>query len=89
MLPPFDRPNANPGIGAFDGDGWGDYDQPYRFGWRPTASAPNPFNTRQYARLLVLRSRVHDHLGASLELVSCHDSNWRATRGVCGESEDG
>jgi hypothetical protein len=40
----------------------GDHDQPYRFGWKPTANVPYPFNTRQYARLLVLRSRVQDGL---------------------------
>ncbi|MBV9357223.1 MAG: hypothetical protein JO023_17060 [Chloroflexi bacterium] len=38
----------------------GDHDQPYRFGWRPRASAPYPFSTRQYARLLILRSRIQD-----------------------------
>lgn len=37
-------------------------DEPYRFGWRPRASAPYPFNTRQYARLLILRGLVHDGL---------------------------
>ncbi len=41
-----------------DGSGAGDHDQPYRFGWKPSANVPYPFNTRQYARLLVLRSRV-------------------------------
>ena len=51
-----DRPG-----GSLDGQGAGDHDQPYRFGWRPRASVPYPFNTRQYARLLVLRSRVQDH----------------------------
>ena len=35
---------------------------PYRFGWRPRAEAPFPFSTRQYARLLVLRSRIEDSL---------------------------
>ncbi len=35
----------------------GDHDQPYRFGWRPSAGVPFPFNTRQYARLLSLLSR--------------------------------
>ena len=35
-----------------------DHDQPYRFGRRPRAIAPYPFSTRQFARLLVLRSRV-------------------------------
>jgi hypothetical protein len=41
-----------------DGTGAGDHDQPYRFGCKPSANVPYPFNTRQYARLLVLRSRV-------------------------------
>jgi hypothetical protein len=48
--------------GSLDGDGAGDHDQPCRFGWRPRASVPFPFNTREYARLLVLRSRVQDEL---------------------------
>jgi signal transduction histidine kinase len=39
-------------FGSQDGQGAGDHDQPYRFGWRPRASVPYPFNTRQYARLL-------------------------------------
>ena len=42
---------------SLDGVGAGDHDQPYRFGWRPSAGVPFPFNTRQYARLLILRSR--------------------------------
>jgi hypothetical protein len=46
--------------GSLDGEGAGDHDQPYRFGWRPRANVPYPFNTRQYARLLVLRGRLHD-----------------------------
>lgn len=44
-----------------DGSGAGDHDQPYRFGWRPRAEVPFPFSTRQYARLLVLRSRVREN----------------------------
>jgi hypothetical protein len=48
-----------------DGSGAGDHDQPYRFGWKPTANVPYPFNTRQFARLLVLRSRAQaGHFGA-------------------------
>jgi hypothetical protein len=47
-------------VGTLDGVGAGDHDQPYRFGWRPRASVPYPFSTRQYARLLLLRSRVRD-----------------------------
>ena len=44
---------------SHDGVGAGDHDQPYRFGWRPSVGVPFPFNTRQYARLLILRSRYH------------------------------
>jgi hypothetical protein len=36
--------------------------KPYRFGWRPCAATPYPFNTRQYSKLLVLRGRVRDDL---------------------------
>jgi hypothetical protein len=44
---------------SLDGSGAGDHDQPYCFGSaKPSANVPYPFNTRQYARLLVLRSRV-------------------------------
>jgi len=42
---------------SLDGVGAGDHDQPYRFGGRPSAGVPFPFNTRQYARLLIFRSR--------------------------------
>jgi hypothetical protein len=45
-------------VGTRDGVGAGDHGQPYQFGWRPKVSTPFPFNTRQYARLLLLRSRV-------------------------------
>jgi hypothetical protein len=44
--------------GTQDGTGASDQDQPYRFGRRPTTEQPYPFSTRQYARLLSLRSRV-------------------------------
>ena len=53
--------------GSLDGDGARDHDQPYRFGWRPRASVPYPFNTRQYARLLILRSRVRGQLSQADE----------------------
>jgi hypothetical protein len=49
-------------VGTLDGAGAADHDLPYRFGWRPTSSAPYPFSTRQYMRLLVLRGRVQDRL---------------------------
>ena len=48
--------------GSRDGQGAGDHDQPYRFVWRARSSVPFPFNTREYARLLVFRSRVQDEL---------------------------
>ena len=44
--------------GTLDGHGAGDSDQPYIFGRRPRSNATGPFTTRQYSRLLVLRSRV-------------------------------
>jgi hypothetical protein len=47
-------------VSPLDGPGAGDHDEPYRFGRRPRASAPFPFTERQYARLLVFRSRVAD-----------------------------
>jgi len=59
----------NGSIGTRDGMGAGDHDQPFRFGWRPRASAPYPFNTRQYARLLALRSRLHAGLTGGGDLV--------------------
>jgi hypothetical protein len=52
------RPITPLSIGSRDGAGSGDHDLPYTFGWRPCGEMPFPFSTRQYARLLVLRSRV-------------------------------
>jgi hypothetical protein len=34
------------------------YDEPYQFGRRPNTRAPYPFTERQFARLLILRSRL-------------------------------
>jgi hypothetical protein len=66
---------------SLDGDGKGDHDQPYRFGRRPRASVPFPprpaqrgFNTRQYARLLILRSRLEQRW-------ACQDEFSTAARG--------
>ena len=61
-------PNTSTVPGSLDGDGAADHDQPYRYGFRPRTVAPYPFNTRQYARLLVLRSRIRDHKGELSEL---------------------
>jgi hypothetical protein len=51
--------------GSHDGDGAADHDAPFRFGRRPSSAATFPFSTREYARLLVLRSRIQaDLVGA-------------------------
>jgi hypothetical protein len=34
------------------------FDEPYRFGRRPTTRSPFPFTERQFARLLIVRSRL-------------------------------
>src|SRR5689334_13087731 len=68
-MSPLSPANASPVTGSLDGDGSADHDEPYRFGCRPRSSATYPFNTRQYARLLALRGRVRDQIGASLELL--------------------
>jgi hypothetical protein len=52
--------NGEPMMGSKDGDTAADNDEPYRFGRRPNVSAPYPFTERQFARLLILRGRVHD-----------------------------
>ena len=68
MSSPQPWENDHRRFGSQDGQGAGDHDQPYRFGWRPRASVPYPFNTRQYARLLVLRGRVQDRPGRQNDL---------------------
>jgi hypothetical protein len=55
-------PTEAPEWGSHDGSGAGDHDMPYIFGRRPRASTPYPFSTRQYAHLLVLRSRIDAEL---------------------------
>ena len=62
------RPTPPTSVGSLDGTGSADHDLPYRFGWRPTAETPFPFSTRQYARLLVLRSRIAEGLVAKDDL---------------------
>jgi hypothetical protein len=44
--------------GTLDGVGAADHDLSYRFGRKPTSSQPFPFSTHQYARLLIVRSRI-------------------------------
>jgi hypothetical protein len=43
---------------SLDGRGAGDHDLPYVFGRVPRTLAPFPFSTREYARLLIVRSKV-------------------------------
>jgi hypothetical protein len=43
-----------------DGIGCGDHDVPCTFGHPPTLAAPFPSSTRQFTRLLILRSKVWD-----------------------------
>jgi hypothetical protein len=45
-------------VGTLDGAGSADHDHPYVFGRRPCSAAPFPFSTRQYVRLLLMRSRL-------------------------------
>jgi len=68
----LEQDNPVGSLGSLEGEGAGDHDEPYHFGptsrasrlasgapgRRPRASTPYPFNTRQYARLFVFRSRV-------------------------------
>jgi hypothetical protein len=44
--------------GTLDGSGAADHDMSYRFGRKPNVSQPFPFSTHEYARLLILRSRI-------------------------------
>src|ERR1051326_5676075 len=58
--------------GTRDGMGAADHDVPYTFGRRPNASAPYPFATREYARLLILRSRVQAGLVGADDCEDAH-----------------
>ena len=64
-------------FGSLDSDRDGDHDRSYRLGGRSRANVlylPAPrqrgFNTRQYARLLVFRRRLQDHLAAKTRQVT-------------------
>ena len=62
--------------GTCDGSGAGDRDQPFRYGHKPTTLAPFPFSTRQYARLLVLRSRVEAGVTCTDDVAPEHRMHW-------------
>jgi hypothetical protein len=57
-IAPDGNQTVTPVGGSKDGDNAADHDEPYRFGRKPNTRAPYPFTERQYARLLILRSRV-------------------------------
>ena len=75
MNTPGQDPSFPVYIGSLDSSGAGDHDEPYRFGRRPSARAPFPFTERQYARLLVFRSRLSESLAtrdpATLTCLDC------------------
>jgi uncharacterized Fe-S cluster-containing radical SAM superfamily enzyme len=56
--------------GTKDGTTAADNDLPYRFGRRPNVQAPYPFNERQFARLLILRSRVQARIFADQQVAA-------------------
>jgi hypothetical protein len=66
-----EQPPATYPLGSLDGDGAADHDQPYTFGWRPRTSVTYPFSTRQYARLLILRSRLKDETREVRDTAKC------------------
>jgi hypothetical protein len=70
--------------GTLDGDGAADHDQPFRFGRLPASLAPYPFSTRQYARLLVLRSRVQAGLAGLGDAGAAHRLVLAPARGSNG-----
>jgi hypothetical protein len=67
--------------GTRDAAGAGDHDQPFRFGRLPTSLLPYPFSTRQFARLLVLRSRVEAGLAGVGDIGAVHHLASAAARG--------
>ena len=61
---------SNASTSSGDGSGQDSYDEDYRFGRTPRVSAPCPFSTHQFARLLVLRGRIHAGVFAADDLAS-------------------
>jgi hypothetical protein len=72
------RPAADRHVGTLDGGGCADHDHPYEFGRRPTSAVPFPFSTRQYLRLLLMRSRLAEWSLASRQSVCAGLPNWFA-----------
>jgi len=73
--------------GSDDGAGQNSYDEEYRFGRIPRVSAPCPFSTHQFARLLVLRSRIQTGAFAADDLAPLNEPEalrraWRALAGA-------
>ena len=55
--------------GSNDASEQNSYDEEYCFGRIPRVSAPCPFSTHQFARLLVLRSRIQAGVFAADDLA--------------------
>lgn len=66
--PPIPSPAWGAALESLDGVGAGDHDTAFVFGQQPRAAAPFPFSTRQFARLLILRSRIRTGLFAADDL---------------------
>jgi hypothetical protein len=58
--PTSPTPSEMAETGTKDGQTAADNDQPYKFGQRATSKSPYPFNERQFARLLIMRSRLQE-----------------------------
>jgi hypothetical protein len=78
MYPQQVQPAADRQYGTLDGVGSADHDCPYVFGRRPTSAVPFPFSTRQYLRLLLMRSRYAEWSLASRESACAGLPIWLA-----------
>jgi hypothetical protein len=72
--------------GTLDGAGAGDHDRPFTFGKCPRALWPYPFNTLQYARLLLLRSRWQDGLVHEDDMTCGSGREFNASMATCDPS---
>ncbi len=77
-----------PALESLDGLGAGDHDVLYVFGRLPRATAPFPFSTREFARLLILRGRLRTHPVDRLDAPpACAKSTCKSTNGACATNQ--
>lgn len=62
--------------------GGGDHDQPYTYR-QPTTLSPFPFTLREYARLLILRSRIRDQRFSQSGMPATSRTTSSATDASC------